>query len=527
MAIVRSRADDFARIRYVLAPALPALAAGLLALALLFRVEILAAIGVWYSSTAYSHCFFVLPIVAWLAWDRRDRVFALRARPAPWAAVLALFPVIAWLAAERLGIMEGRQLAVVGFVWVLFLATLGWTLFRALLGPLLYLVFLVPFGGFVTGPLQNFTTGFTGVGLDILGIPNDIDAYLIRIPEGAFYVAQACAGLRFLIASIAFGALYGLLMYRSNVKRGLFLLMSLVVPVVANGFRALGIVALGHYIGSAQAVATDHVLYGWVFFSIVILIEILVGLPFRDDLEPRPRTMPPPAPGEAGARPALVACAAALAAVVLAPLAGHALDLRGTGQAPAIALRLRLPPGCETADTGTTGAGTTGGGTTGGGTTAPGRIVQDLVCDGQNVTVTVRAIPAGASPATVIRTLDALAGGGSGGDEDRIIPLSFRDTRPREWTVVADDQAQSLTTGALWVNNEVVGAGLRTRIALARANLFGGGTPSVIVAFSVTPGVPWRTAEDAKRSQQALETLIGAQQRMNERIAGLPGWAGG
>jgi exosortase A len=512
MAIVRSRAADFARIRYVLAPSLPAMAVGLLVLVALFHTEIEAAIGVWYSSTAYSHCFFVLPIVAWLAWDRRDRVFPLRARPAPRAALLGLFPVVAWLLAERLGIMEGRQLAVIGFVWVLFLATLGWTLFRALLGPLLYLVFLVPFGGFVTGPLQNFTTSFTGVGLDILGIPNDIDAYLIRIPEGAFYVAQACAGLRFLIASLAFGALYGLLMYRSNVKRGLFLLMSLVVPVVANGFRALGIVALGHYVGSAEAVATDHVLYGWVFFSIVIVIEILVGLPFRDDLEPRPRTMPPPAPDDAGKRPALVACGAALAAIVLAPLAGQALDLRGTGIAPAIALRLRLPPGCAATDAGTT---------------APGRIVEILVCDGQNVTVTVRAIPAGASPATVIRTLDALAGTGSGGDEDRVIPISFADARPRDWTVVANDGEQRMTTGALWVNNQVVGAGLRTRIALARANLFGGGTPSVIVAFEVQPPSPWRTAEDSMRSQNALAALIGAQQRFNDRIAGLPGWAGG
>ena len=44
---------------------------GLAAFAALFWEEGEAAIRVWIASTAYSHCFFVLPIAAWLAWDRR------------------------------------------------------------------------------------------------------------------------------------------------------------------------------------------------------------------------------------------------------------------------------------------------------------------------------------------------------------------------------------------------------------------------------------------------------------------------
>ncbi|HZU89442.1 MAG TPA: archaeosortase/exosortase family protein, partial [Stellaceae bacterium] len=102
-----------------------------------------------------------------------------------------------------------------------------------------------------------------------------------EIPEGSFYVADACAGLRFLIASVAFGVLYGCLMYTSPVRRLSFVALSLVVPVIANGFRALGLVVLAHVLGSAAAVETDHVLYGWLFFSIVTFVLILIGLPFR------------------------------------------------------------------------------------------------------------------------------------------------------------------------------------------------------------------------------------------------------
>ena len=142
----------------------------------------------------------------------------------------------------------------------MFLAILGWRLWWALLGPLLYLYFLVPFGEFLTPKLQDITAVFIRHGVVVLNIPAYVDGYTIEIAAGTFYVAEACAGLRFLIASIAFGVLYALLVYRSPIRRTAFILISIVVPIIANGFRALGIVALGHYLGSADAAAADHVL---------------------------------------------------------------------------------------------------------------------------------------------------------------------------------------------------------------------------------------------------------------------------
>ncbi len=273
------------------------LAIGLVALGLLFHSEVVAAVNTWIESTAYNHCFLVIPIVAFLIWDRRAALIGLSATPTPAVAILALPLGLAWLAAERLGIMEGRQLAAMSMAEVLFLAILGRRLWRALSGPLLYLYFLVPFGDFLTPKLQDITTWFTRHGLDILGIPAFIDGYIIEIPEGTFFVAEACAGLRFLIASVAFGALYALLMYRSPVRRIVFVTASIIVPIIANGFRALGIVVLGHWLGSALAAATDHVLYGWIFFSIVILLLIVLGLPFRQDDHQAARTNPARAGG--------------------------------------------------------------------------------------------------------------------------------------------------------------------------------------------------------------------------------------
>jgi exosortase A len=324
------------------------LIAGVLVLGVLFQSEVVAAVHTWIDSTAYNHCFLVIPITLYLLWDRRATLRGLIARPVP-ALALAGIPLAAvWLFAERLGIMEGRQLIALTFLQLLFLCVLGWRLWKAVSGPLLYLYFLVPFGEFLTSRLQDITTVFVRHGLDILQIPAYIDGYTIEIPEGTFFIAQACAGLRFLIASIAFGALYALLMYRGPVRRVVFILISIVVPIVANGFRALGIVSLGHILGSAEAAATDHVLYGWIFFSLVILLLLALGLPFREDHKPDPVPATPMQPTGNPARDGVLASALLVIVAGISPVAAMALD--GAARGSLTALKPLDPgPGCTSA----------------------------------------------------------------------------------------------------------------------------------------------------------------------------------
>jgi EpsI family protein len=71
-----------------------------------------------------------------------------------------------------------------------------------------------------------------------------------------------------------------MLMYRSFLQRTVFIIISVAVPIAANGLRALGIIVLAHLEGSAAAVEADHIVYGWVFFTVVILVLIGIGMAF-------------------------------------------------------------------------------------------------------------------------------------------------------------------------------------------------------------------------------------------------------
>jgi len=459
-----------------------ALAAGLVGWAALFAEEAAHAVGIWASSAAYNHGWLILPIALWLAWERRHRLAALVPAPSVALAALGLPAAALWFLSERLGVMEGRQFAALGVLYALVLATLGWRIGLAMAAPLLYLVFLVPFGAFTVPALQSLTARMVDIGLDWTGIPHYVDDLLIEIPEGTFYVAEACAGLRFIIATLAFGALYAFAMFRSPWRRMVVMVLALVVPILANGMRAFGLVVLGHLEGSAAAVEADHVIYGWGFFSVVLLLLIAAGLPFRED-----RGRPPPLtrPGPAANRPA--ALAFALALLALAPPAGAAaaaarLDAGAAALVPQErALRLTPPEFCTPLPDGA------------------------LDCEGIHAAARMLLFPPVVNWDQVAAARRALTLSASDQDVTFDVPIpgggAFRARQPAS-------QPGTVAVAA-WLDGRMAGDGLRTRARQALHALRGdhpGGPVLVVLELRNDSG-----ARDGQRERGVLQRVLAAQ----------------
>ena len=503
---------------------IPALAIGLLLLGGLFNQEVVAAVRTWNASTAYNHCILIIPIVCWLVWDRRFSLIGVPIAPDLRFVLLSLPCIATWMVAERLGIMEGRQLMLICLVQVLFLSVLGWRMYYALSGPLLYLFFLVPFGAFLTTTLQDFTTVFTLAGLDILGIPYYSDGYIIEIAQGTFLVAEACAGLRFLIASIAFGVLYALVMYRSPWRRLVFIGISIVTPIIANGFRALGIVVLGRYLGSAQAAGADHLIYGWIFFSFVILLLVVFGLPFREDTAPSGPTSAPALPPPPGAARASILSAVLLGGLAASgPAAVGQIDRFGGLAAIGPLAGLTPDPGCTLATSGPTTAGATGG-PVAAGAAAPAvsassaSITQYFRCEGYTVAVRMEIF----TPRTGAgRLLDAQRRMTEqlGTGETMTSWLSLPGEGPRIWRVTEMEDSANMAASSLWIDGKPTQIGLATRIQQATRGVTGAGSSPVLV--TVTPAGDWRSAVPAYRPQarQAIETFFRNQTSLSAQLA--------
>jgi exosortase A len=540
--------------------AVPVLGVGLLLFGVLFHAEIAAAVTVWMDSTAYNHCFLVLPIVAYLLWDRRDVLSSVPPIPSVWFALLAIPVVMVWLLAERLGIMEGRQLTMMTLVEIFLLSVLGWRLYYRLVGPLLYLYFLVPFGAFITPQLQGFTTSFVVHGLNVLNIPNYSDGFAIEIPEGSFLVAEACAGLRFLIASIAFGCLYVMLMYRSPLRRVIFIGVSIVVPIIANGFRALGIVVVGHVIGNAEAATADHLIYGWIFFSVVILLQIALGLPFRQDhRRPEPaapvRTPRPVAAREtsvraearasrgvrrrsmpwhqrlmaalqrswdgflvqsaaAPSRPATLrgfAIAAAVAIVVAAagPAAAMALSPRSSSGLPATLQPIDFTGACTTDPDHKTEQ-----------RDGVGRVwVEHLKCGKEAFTLHIEVFPPRTPPSSIISEMRELSG--EAGDVVSTAVYLSTPEGSHTWRVLELRQPASTVASSLWIDGRPADIGFAMRMHRAWASVFG--SAYAPVAISVTPDLDWANPSVAlrNRARDLIALFVQTYKSLPEQIGRL------
>lgn len=241
------------------------------------------AFQVWINTETFKHCFFVVPIVLFLLWDKKEIFKTIPAVPYLPALLLAPFIGIGWAIAHIASINIGEHLMLVAFFQVIILTMFGYRLYWALLFPFSFLWFLVPFGEYFIPMLQNITTWFSLLFLTLVNIPYYNDGIFISVPNGNFEVAEACAGLRFLIATIVLGCLFAYLFYKSTFRRLLFIVLSFVIPIFANGIRAFGIIFIAYMTDNEYAVGVDHLVYGWFFFAFVLALLIGIGLLFRED----------------------------------------------------------------------------------------------------------------------------------------------------------------------------------------------------------------------------------------------------
>lgn len=284
--MARSDTDRAARTATELSPAwrvaLPswALLAG--AILIVFWKDTAGLVSVWLNSATFQHALLIPPIIAYLVWIRRREVLALTPKPFLPAGVLLFGFSAGWLLGDLAGVALVRHTALVGMLMSTVPLVLGLTVTRGLTFPLFYAIFMIPFGDQLIPSLQMITAKMCIVLLDWFDVPAYIDGVFIEIPTGSFEVAEACSGVRFLIAMVAFSTLVAHLCFKSAARRIACVVAAVVLAIVANGLRAWGTIYIAWLTDPSFAQGVDHVIYGWFFFAIIMAVVLGVGWFFFD-----------------------------------------------------------------------------------------------------------------------------------------------------------------------------------------------------------------------------------------------------
>ncbi len=254
-------------------------ALGLLSLAILaiFWRDAADIAGIWWHSSTFTHCLLMVPMIGWLVAQRTALLRPLT--PVFWWPALAWMAGagLVWLVGEAAGVGLFRQLGLVLMLQGAVAATLGEKLVRGLLFPLAYALLLVPFGDELVPLLQTLTAHISMVLLHLSGIPAAMEGVFITTPAGFFEVAEACSGVNFLVAMLAYAVFAAHLCFRSWVRRTVFVGLALATTILANALRAYGTIVAAEVWGIEAAGGIDHIFYGWIFFGLVIAIVMLAA----------------------------------------------------------------------------------------------------------------------------------------------------------------------------------------------------------------------------------------------------------
>ncbi len=282
---LRRQRHDSSLIERVPAPwrsTLAVLGFGLFAIAALAAREWGEMLHQWWSIDTYTHILLVPVIIGWLVYIKAGELA--RIAPRPWLPGLGLVAagLVLWLIGRASEINLIAHAGAVGMLQALVVAAIGPRASLVLALPIAFGVFLVPFGDEIIPPLQAITAEIS-IALTLWsGVPAEIDGIYIYTPAGLFIVAEACSGVKFLVAMVTLAVLVCFTRFNRWSHRAAFMLASIIVPIIANGIRAWGTIYVAQSQGVEFAAGFDHIFYGWIFFAIVVALVLSAAWRYFD-----------------------------------------------------------------------------------------------------------------------------------------------------------------------------------------------------------------------------------------------------
>jgi len=243
----------------------------------------------WKAVPDYSHGFLVGPLALYFAWERRAQLRRAPIEPSWWGvlplALGALALMVGRLGVELMAMRTAFVFTLIGLVLLL----LGWPIFRILRFPLLFLFLMVPLPqslvNVIAFPLQLIAADLAVEWLHWLSIPALREGNIIHLANTPLFVAEACSGLRSLMALGTLAVVFAYFFRKNTLERVVIVLSAIPIAILVNAFRVALTGYLTHNLGERAAQGVIHQTEGLFTFGLafaLLLIEAsLMQVAFR------------------------------------------------------------------------------------------------------------------------------------------------------------------------------------------------------------------------------------------------------
>ena len=251
-----------------------------------FRIQIYIAT---YQPSDWGHIFVVPLIAFWFVWLRRDELLAKPLRPS-WSGVAILvlgiiIYMIAMMGPKHLIHHLTRSFGVFVTSFGLVILFLGWQSLRVVGFPFAYLfVFGIVISDRIMTPityeLQDISAKGAWLVLYLMGYDTDLSGNTLTLFENGqsfpLNVAEACSGMRMLVAFLALGTAMAYVGLSRPWQRTLLILLGVPVAIFVNVLRVVTLGLLSRY-DSDFASGDFHTFIGlvWLFPAFIVFILLM------------------------------------------------------------------------------------------------------------------------------------------------------------------------------------------------------------------------------------------------------------
>jgi len=236
----------------------------------------------WNRNEDYSAGQLVPPVLIYLVWRRRHDLAACRLTPCWWGLGIVLGSQLLRAVGIYYAFGSLERLALVLTASGCLLWVGGTALWRRLLWEQAFLLLMLPppvrVHDQIAMPLQNWATGLSRAGLELLGFYVAREGNVLQVEErGSVMVAEACSGLRMLTAFVFTAAFLCFLARRPAWHKIVVCAASLPVAVLCNALRVLATTLFFQYSQSTVLEEQFHDAAGLAMMplAVVLLLGVL------------------------------------------------------------------------------------------------------------------------------------------------------------------------------------------------------------------------------------------------------------
>lgn len=229
-----------------------------------------------------SHGWIIPLVSAYAVWRRRTELAAAVRKPCHAGLVLIALALLLHVVGVRAQLTRLTLLSMFGLLWALPFTLYGWSFARWLIFPAGYLLFCIPFSFLdsLTVPLRILaSTGSTVLlnGLGVTAVQSGTAVYTNAGGGFNFDVADACSGLRSLLAMTALTAAYARFTLPGFWRPWALFLCAVPLAIVGNVARIVAIGLVAQVLSHDWAMRVYHDYSSYIVFSTAILLMMGVA----------------------------------------------------------------------------------------------------------------------------------------------------------------------------------------------------------------------------------------------------------